>query len=148
MKDASTSSYHWTGHLSEGHTYLNSDNDHNFYNDNDNSNDDNDNNNDIYNNDKYHYPFELGQIIRKSAFVCLLLEEFRIYRLELEVKLHVVGISELVMVSNNRMLNFTRFRPDVSWCYLFFASEYLSSLIFTLTSQLSYLLRGFLAYCL
>ena len=52
MKDASTSSYYWTGHLSEGHTYLNSDNDHNFYNDNDNSNDDDDNNNDIYNNDK------------------------------------------------------------------------------------------------
>ena len=64
--------------MSEGHTYLNSDNNHNFYNDNDNSNDDDDNNNDIYNNDKYHYPFELVKIIRKSAFVCLLVKEFRI----------------------------------------------------------------------
>ena len=70
------------------------------------------------------------------------------YRLVLEVKPHVVGISELMMVSNNRMPNFTRFRPDVSRCYLFFASEYQSSLILALTSQLSYLLLGFLAYCL
>ena len=140
--------------MSDGQTDLNSDNDRNFYNDNDNSNDDNDHNNDIYNNDKYHYPSELGQIIRKSAFVCLLLKEFRIslislwYRLVLEVKPHVVGSSELVMVRNNRMPNFTRFRPDVSRCYLFFASEYQSSLILALTSQLSYLLLGFLAYCL
>ena len=55
--------------MSEGHIYLNSDNNHNFYNDNDNSNDD-DGNNDIYNNDKCHYPSELGQIIRISDFVC------------------------------------------------------------------------------
>ena len=64
--------------MSEGHTDLNSDNNHNFYNDNDNSNDDDDINNVIYNNDKYHYLFELGKIIRKSAFVCLLVKEFRI----------------------------------------------------------------------
>ena len=141
--------------MSEGHTDLNSDNDHNFYNDNDNSNDDDDKNNDIYNNDKYHQPFELGQIIRKSAFVCLLLKEFRISSISLWLPPHiggeatyVVGISELVIVSNNRMPNFTRFRPDVSRCYLFFASKYLSSLIFALNSQLSYLLLGFLAYCL
>lgn len=141
--------------MSEGHTYLNSDNDHNFYNDNDNSNDDADNNNDIYNSDKYHYPFELGQIIRRSAFVGLLLKEFRISSISLWLPPHigreatyVVGISELVMASKNRMPNFTRFRADVSLCYLFFASEYPSSLIFALTSQLSYLLLGFLAYCL
>ena len=53
---------------------MNSDDNHNFYNDIDNSNDDDDdgNINDSYNNDEYHYPSELGQIIRISAFVCLL----------------------------------------------------------------------------
>lgn len=62
------------------HSGFNSDDSHNFYNDIDNSNDDDDNgnNNDIYNNDKYHYPSELGQMIRIGAFVCLLLKEFRI----------------------------------------------------------------------
>ena len=69
--------------MSDGQTDLNSDNDRNFYNDNDNSNDDNDHNNEIYNYDKYHYPSELGQIIRKSAFVCLLLKEFRISSISL-----------------------------------------------------------------
>ena len=82
---------------------LNSDDNHNFFNDIDNSNDDDDdgNNNDIYNNDDYHYPSELGQIIRIGAFVCLLLKEFRIslislllYCLILEAKSHMS--SELV----------------------------------------------------
>ena len=72
---------------------------HNFHNDIDDSNDDDDddgNNNDIYNNYEYHYPPELGQIIRISAFVCLLLKEFRIslislwlYCLKLETKSHM-----------------------------------------------------------
>ena len=57
--------------MSEGHTDLNSDNDLSFYNENDHSNG---NNTDIYNNDKYDYSSELGQIIRISAFVCLLPE--------------------------------------------------------------------------
>ena len=76
---------------------LNSDNNHSFYNDNDNGN-----KFDIYNNDKkYHYPSELEQIIRISAFVCLLLKEFRISLISLWIPSHiggeatyVVGISE------------------------------------------------------
>ena len=84
--------------MSAGHSDLNSDNNHNFYNDINNSNDDDDdgNNNDIYNNYEYHYPSELGRIIRISAFVCLLLKEFRIsfislwlYCLILETKSHM-----------------------------------------------------------
>ena len=62
---------------------MNSDNNHKFYNNNDNSNDDDGNNNDIYKNDKYHYPSELGQIIRISVFVCSLLKEFRISTISL-----------------------------------------------------------------
>ena len=60
--------------MSAEHSDLNSDDNHNFYNDIDNSNDDDDdgNINDSYNNDEYRYPSELGQIIRISAFVCLL----------------------------------------------------------------------------
>ena len=89
--------------MSAEHSDLNSDDNHNFYNDIDNSNDDDDdgNINDSYNNDEYHYPSELGQIIRISAFVCLLQEEFRIslisswlYCLILEKKSHMS--SELV----------------------------------------------------
>ena len=88
--------------MSEGHIYLNSDNNHNFYNDNDNDNSNyDDGNNDIYNNDKYHYPSELGQIIRISDFVCFLLKEYRISLISLWLPSHigdeatyVVGISE------------------------------------------------------
>ena len=90
--------------MSAEYSDLNSDDNHNFYNDIDNSNDDDDdgNINDSYNNDEYRYPSELGQIIRISAFVCLLQEEFRIslisswlYCLILETKSHMS--SELVM---------------------------------------------------
>ena len=63
--------------MSAGHSDLDGNNDHNFYNDIDDSNDDG-NDNDIYNHDEYHYPSELGQISRISTFVCLLLKEFRI----------------------------------------------------------------------
>ena len=76
---------------------MNSDDNHNFYNDIDNSNDDG-NINYSYNNDEYHYPSELGQIIRISAFVCLLQEEFRISLISswlycLILVTYVVGIS-------------------------------------------------------
>ena len=82
--------------MSEGHTDLNSDNNLRFYNENDHSNG---NNTDIYNNDKYDYSSELGQIIRISAFVCLLLKEFQISlwlpsHIEGEEIYFFVGLSE------------------------------------------------------
>ena len=61
--------------MSAGHSDLDGNNNHNFYNDIADSNDDG-NDNDIYNHDEYHYPSELVQISRISAFVCLLLKEF------------------------------------------------------------------------
>ena len=74
--------------MSEGHTDLNSDNNLSFYNENDHSNG---NNTDMYNNDKYDYSSELGQIIRISAFVCLLLKEFQISSISLWLPSHIGG---------------------------------------------------------
>ena len=80
--------------MSEGHTDLNSDN-LSFYNKNDHSNG---NNTDIYNNDKYDYSSELGQIIRISAFVCLLLKEFQISLVSLWLPSHIGGEAIYVFV--------------------------------------------------